>query len=377
MRPQGKLDSLDALRGLLAITVCIAHSWQVLVHPAETGDTAASFVLGAAARLAVIGFFCLSGFVIAMSVERNRDRHGTFSLSDYALSRAFRILPPLAFALLATLLLAAALQAAGLDVITAKQAARPAYAVLWRDQLACLATLCIVGDLTGGLNGPLWSLAYEIQLYVLAGLLIVAAAGWAAWASRLVCAAAIAVIAFALWIAERPGWGWLHLLSFAAFGFGWAAFRARGRMPDHAFAALAVAGLALAVIAFAAGRQGLFAEFDRPSLLLLSQVVFSAGVAAALPIVARWPAPALLASTGGFSYTLYILHVPILLFGFAILAYAVPDYSLLAGWGAAFAGGAAAVLLARLLARYLERPAAQRAAVAQWPVFFTTLRREI
>jgi peptidoglycan/LPS O-acetylase OafA/YrhL len=377
MRPEGKLNALDALRGLLAMTVCIAHSWQVFVHPAETEDTAAGLGLGVAARLAVIGFFCLSGFVIAMSVARNRERHGTFGLVDYALARAFRILPPLAFALLATLLLAAALHAAGLEVITAKQAARPAYVVLWRDQVACLATLCVAGDLTGGLNGPLWSLAYEIQLYVLAGLLVVAARGGSARPSRLACAVAVVIIALALWIEERPGWGWLHLLSFAAFGFGWAASGARGRIPDQVFAALAAAGLAVATIALVAGRQGFFAEFDRPSLLLLSQLVFSASIASALPIIARWRARPLLASTGGFSYTLYILHGPILLFGFVIFAYVVPDYSLAAGWTAALVGAAAVVMLARLIARYLERPAEQRAAVEQLQVSLTAFRREI
>ena len=73
----------------------MAHSWQTFISPLGSNETVWSFVFGISARFAVIWFFCLSGYVMALSVKKNISRFGEFSGVEYFLARAFRILPPL------------------------------------------------------------------------------------------------------------------------------------------------------------------------------------------------------------------------------------------------------------------------------------------
>src|SRR4051794_2067746 len=85
--PSGSLAPLvgaDSARGLLAIIVCVAHSWLIFVYPVDSGRTGAAYLFGIGARMAVIGFFCLSGYLIAMSIRQNHLRNGgAFQLREY------------------------------------------------------------------------------------------------------------------------------------------------------------------------------------------------------------------------------------------------------------------------------------------------------
>ena len=165
------MAALDGMRGILALIVFVGHVQQIFITPfQDIPYDVPTQVGGWLALLAVVFFFCLSGYVIALSIAQNHRRHDGFAMAAYVRSRAWRVLPALIGVILITLALEKILQlfAAG-DVPAGLHAARHTFALDWQSQLQCLTTVCFKGDLTGGIVGPLWTLAYEIQLYFLAG----------------------------------------------------------------------------------------------------------------------------------------------------------------------------------------------------------------
>lgn len=85
MKPVSYVSSstLDSIRGLLALIVCFAHGWQILINPqfGPYGWDHAAF--GLFARYAVVAFYVLSGWVISYSVHANQLRFNTFNPSDW------------------------------------------------------------------------------------------------------------------------------------------------------------------------------------------------------------------------------------------------------------------------------------------------------
>src|SRR5438132_224703 len=155
------------------MVVVAAHAWQIFVRPLDNGAvTWGTYVFGLGARVAVLAFFCLSGFVITLSIAENTRRHPAFDPLAYLSARAFRIAPPLLVVIALTFVTQVVLIMAGYNFVPARYAARAVFITDPIEQLTALGSLCLSGELTGRwLNGPLWSLTYEIRLYVIAGLL--------------------------------------------------------------------------------------------------------------------------------------------------------------------------------------------------------------
>jgi len=72
-----RMPALDALRGVLALFVCLGHAGQAFIAPVidDAADVSPIMVYGALSfalsRWAVLCFFVLSGFMIALSVQQN------------------------------------------------------------------------------------------------------------------------------------------------------------------------------------------------------------------------------------------------------------------------------------------------------------------
>jgi len=332
----------------------------IFVYPIEDGGSAASHIFVIGARLAVIGFFCLSGYLISLSMQENLIRHhGYFSASEYFISRVFRIAPPLLFSLILVAALGGMLFYIGMSATPLSRAAQPTYDPNLLGQLKSMATLGILGDVTGGVNGPLWSLAYEMQLYAIFGL------GCAAIRSRigtiyrvgsLLAALALAWLCF---LFEEPAWRWLHILCIAAFTFGWIGFRV---LPQ----ANLVASIGIVLICFV-GSIALFCSLPGAAVarlndldFVLGQTVFAIGFCVLVSMLAtRWVAPIRLAQTGAFSYSLYITHFPLMLCLFFIISH-VTGFSLAGGWLFGIITVPVAILFASAVSFMIERPKQQR-----------------
>jgi peptidoglycan/LPS O-acetylase OafA/YrhL len=352
--PTPHVRSLDALRGILSLTVVVAHALQIFSYP-QTG-----LYMGFPARAAVLFFFCLSGFVIAMSIHANIRRNGGFDAREYAMSRFTRIAPPFLAVVLLTWAFASIL--AGLDAtrVDLESAARNHFFAVPLEQMLALFSLTVFGDLTGGLvNGPVWSLVFEVQLYVIAGLLVLAWSrkGPVAWFVLALVTAYVCVFGI---VGLK-----LRTLCYLAFGFGAAAYALR-----NVRARTLLVGLLLAVpIATLFGIRASsipMLHMDGAWTWISFQVALSAVFALLVIAAARVPIAFHLRD---FSYTLYILHFPLFLFVYFLMYRYWPDS--LARWANPLAVIAVptAVLLSALVGRVeglrLRRRDAARSASAQ------------
>ena len=321
-----KTSGLDAVRGIMALAVCVSHGL-ILLAPEAPG--AVKDLSAIAARVAVLVFFVISGFVISLSIRRNAERNDGFSPGDYASARTFRILPPLMVAYALVLLASIGIVGRAID---------------WRNLLLCFATLGTRGSLTAGIDDPLWTLQYEIQLYVVAGLTVFGLSRRKIWP--------FCVTLIYLGLGFRP-WYAGHVTAQGAFAVafvaGWSVDRRQPRWRRPIGTALILAGTVLFCTfprTFSAARLSL------DSRIVLAQMIFAAGCALLVPDIGRWNTP--LRRTGDYSYTLYIIHFPLfLLIGSQI------------GASAPIALGSivAVSLLAALLGPRIERPKQQKQAL--------------
>lgn len=172
-----RLTSLDGLRGVAALIVVVHHGLLVLPEFANplygTGGAGslAWFVysplhLFAAGEEAVVVFFILSGFVLALPVVR-----GGFHWLAYYASRLLRLYLPVAASLLWAFAVIAVVPRASL-----LHNASP-----WmRDHGVPITPLAVIRDIvlvtgTSDLDGPLWSLRWEVLFSLLLPLYVLLA----------------------------------------------------------------------------------------------------------------------------------------------------------------------------------------------------------
>lgn len=157
----GKDNNFNLLRLLAAFAVLISHSFAMLAQP-EPFAASVGKNLGA---MAVDVFFVTSGFLVCASLMRSQNAF------DYFRARAFRIFPALWVMLVfSVFILGAGLSR--LDFVSYLHEAQ-----IWRYFLKnavlmggvefYLPGLFGQNHLTGIVNGSLWSMIYELSMYVL------------------------------------------------------------------------------------------------------------------------------------------------------------------------------------------------------------------
>lgn len=163
-RERGHVTGLDGIRGLAALFVVVHHCYVVSFpgYPAITGPWWTGWMIYG--HLAVVVFIVLSGFSLALAPARHGWHVG--SLRTYAHRRAWRILSAYWPALLFSLAMATWVVAQpGEGAPTARTVV--VYGLLVQD---------VVGAPSP--NGAFWSIAIEAQLYVVLPLLIVVCRRW-------------------------------------------------------------------------------------------------------------------------------------------------------------------------------------------------------
>ncbi|QYJ06612.1 acyltransferase family protein [Qipengyuania flava] len=294
---------LDAVRAIAALLVLGGHMVQMELYtgPYPFGPTMQ--------HNAVIVFFVLSGLVIAHSVSSR-----SYTLKDYAIARASRIVPVAFFAIGFGTLIFAALSARGLA---------PAIVTWPYDELSLSSVLLPAvflsesGDGVGPVwNPPYWSLTYEVWFYILfaAGFFLRGPSRWF-WLAALCWVAGLRVLLmFPIWLLGaalvRYGTRWepkgLRAVQFGLFGF-------------ILCAVSNVLGSSGRKVAEALQNQLDYAV--KFSEYFLTDYLFGIGIAmlfiAARPF-AEWAGEGLKKAErpvqwfAGFSFSLYILHWPML-----------------------------------------------------------------
>jgi peptidoglycan/LPS O-acetylase OafA/YrhL len=238
---KGRLDVLDGLRGLAILMVVWYHLWLVSGYSTPLLAFAAPLVQNG--YLGVDLFFFLSGFCIALPYARARAAGSPGpGIAEFARRRALKIVPSYVLAL-------------------------AIFAIAFRAQFdgplqelghfaAHLAFVHVFSPATfGSFSGPLWTLAIEVQFYVLFGLLgpFVVRRPFAVYGGFVAIAvlyratiAALGVDGDFLWINQLPAVLDLFGAGMAA-AFVYVYASARPEAPTYAPAATAAAVLAVAV----------------------------------------------------------------------------------------------------------------------------------
>ncbi len=299
-----RVPGLDGIRGLAALYVLGFHCW-LLSFPGFPGNSGPAW-LGwlRYGHLAVVLFLVLSGFSLAIGPAGTGWRLG--GLARYARRRATRILPPYWAALAISLLISWAVVAqphsgppTGRSVLV--------YGLLLQDNL--------VAPLP---NGAFWSIAVEAELYLLFPVLLLVRRRLGA--VLLGVAVTVPVIVLGLVdpgpspVDKLTGLTWqlapLFTAGVLAAGVLAAADRIR-RLPWHWLAALAAAPVAVLVLVN--GPLWTVRNYFWIDLALgpaLGLALAAAATGRPVPLV-RLLATGPVRELGRFSYSLYLLHLPI------------------------------------------------------------------
>jgi peptidoglycan/LPS O-acetylase OafA/YrhL len=319
-----KLAFLDGLRGLAALYVMIGHARWLLwegysdgyrAHPDRYG-LLGKMLVGASAAFrwgheAVIFFFVLSGFVIHLRYA-TRLAAGTgdrFDFWPYLARRARRLYPPLVVALLVTFVLDGI--GARLSLPTALRAtAYPSInSNLGFDHSPVVAArnLVFIMDPVFGSDGPLWSLNYEWYFYLLYPAVFLIARR--SWRLGTFCLVALSALGLAPVWPRALLWFQVVCQLMIIWWFGaLLADRFAGRLKVRY---TTVGWLVLAPVALALRTWGNFAHD------IIIGLGFTGLIALCLALHERGRPLSTLARLrplGAMSYTLYVIHFPILVF---------------------------------------------------------------
>jgi peptidoglycan/LPS O-acetylase OafA/YrhL len=326
MMKRPRLEFLDGIRGLCALYVAFYHAVFFTGNGIEktefTGALKPLTYLLEFGHYSVAVFIVLSGFclTIPVALSENRDLRGGFK--TYIKRRAHRILPPYYFALFLSLLL-----------IWALPLMQTPHGTAWDSKLpvtmeSIITHLLVVHNIHTHwifkINGPLWSVATEWQIYFTFPVLLWL---WRRYGLGIATAAAvIAGVLPELVLPHRVSFWWLHPWYLGLFAIGMAgaiiAFDKSGttdkvkRILTNGWVVSAVVLLVTAILVV-----------SKPLKLSLTFTEVVVGMAVSAVIVhytlkehAQQQRPLLLrllngkvaVGLGAFSYSIYLVHSPIL-----------------------------------------------------------------
>jgi peptidoglycan/LPS O-acetylase OafA/YrhL len=350
---------LDGLRGVAILWVMAYH---YLALPARAAHLALPSVVASVAGSGWMGvdlFFVLSGYLITRGLV-GQPRDGRFFWS-FAVKRVFRIAPAYYLLLGLTLILPSLWPAAAEpDRIFAPGIPMGSYAVFLQN-LAMIR----VGSLGNDWLRVLWSLAVEVQFYVVAALVVfVVPRRFLVGALGLMVVLAVGMRYFTYFNVTDPSLAFVVLLPnrMDAFALGGliALHPARRIGAAHTVGALAVIAAAAGFLHYyTAGAFGARTVYIVP----LYYSAISLGCAAAVEVCAHPWGPiqrimslSALTLSGELSYFMYLFHMPVVLCAFAFGMHRLPALGT-STQAAVMLGSALGVfILARLSFTYLEAP---------------------
>lgn len=300
------MPGLDGLRGLAALYVVLFHCW-LYTFPGYPRSSAPAWLDALMfGRIAVVFFLVLSGFSLAISPAR----HGWRSdgVGQFLRRRAWRILPPYWAALAMSLIVSWC-------VVPASHFGPPTGATI-------LVYGLVAQDVFNAPtpNGAFWSIGVEAELYLLFPLLLFVRRRWSA--AVLIACVTLPVIAGGLMAADASpveGDNWLapHLApvfvaGMVGAGVVVASDRVR-RLPWGWFAVLAaIPVLAVGVIKGSVWTVDHYFWVDlaiAPAMTMLLAAVATGRPAVLVRLLTTRPIETL----GNFSYSLYLIHLPIVM----------------------------------------------------------------
>ncbi len=313
--------SLDILRAVAACAVMLGHLRTLFFVDfrhleSKSLSLEAFYFMTGFGHQSVMVFFVLSGFLISSTVIRSHIL-GNWSWRDYAINRATRLyvvlVPGLLLGFFWDRFGSWQFAAKGLyihplqDLGTSVPLQNLTAGAFFGNLLFLQTILCA----TFGSNGPLWSLANEFWYYVLFPVALGAGLAWAARRIGLAMALTIFAVLLGIFLGVDKLIGFLIWLAGCALLLFYSKVRMLSRLP--ALAALFLFSALLVGILYASrtvwkdpGLNDLAVGF---AFTLFLFAVLQTATGEATPgysVIAR--------EFAGFSYSLYVLHFPLLLF---------------------------------------------------------------
>lgn len=311
----------DAIRSASAIVVFLGHIFQILIRPSY-GARWAEVLVPVMAGYAVMVFFVLSGYMVTSSILRNisERQFASFDVLHFSKDRLVRLYPPLILSLLLVLIVyAIAYQANLLGMESFRLGgenllARERFEM---EPVSMLGSLFFLQNLydeipTPSMNAPLWSLSFEFWFYFLAAaftlvcfrvrgslVALLLAVTMLAFADN----AAAFFSGFAVWV-SGAALAWVHQSGY---------LQNRKRVGGLACAAGAIGAAIFLAVGFEAVVKVHKYVFGVAFTGLLACII-----AFGLTGWVRFRAVKLLAGSAKFSYTLYVIHWPLLMLVFAL-----------------------------------------------------------
>ncbi|MFF4726910.1 acyltransferase family protein [Streptomyces mirabilis] len=348
-RGRGQVLGLDGLRGLAALYVLLFHCWLLTMpgFPENSGPAWLGWLMYG--RLAVVFFLVLSGFSLAISPARNGWHLG--GVSRFLRRRAWRILPPYWAALALSL-------AVAWFVVPASHFGPPT-------GTSILVYGFVVQDVFTAPtpNGAFWSIGVEAELYLVFPLLLLVRRRLGAVV--LVASVTLLVVARGLLAPNASpveGVNWLtpnlapvFVAGLVGAGIVVAPEKVR-RLPWHWLAALAALPVvALVVSKGSAWTVNHYFWIDlavAPAMTMMIAAVATGRPAVLMRLLATRPMRGL----GDFSYSLYLVHLPIVMIVCRKMAPHFVSPGLPAFWFTLTLALPASVLAAWLFAKLFELP---------------------
>jgi len=323
LRPRYR--SLDLWRGVACLMVVVYHA-ALCVPGADRGATAGVYALLNLGYLGVPLFFVISGYCIAATSDAHRrsNRPG----GEFVRRRVRRIYPPfwIALAGLAALLIGS--RAVGWDVFRWRPLRLAELSTLapfnWLGNLTLTETWLhhVVGGERSFANVVTWSLCYEEQFYLICFLMLLLARRHFFRALAAITAG-VTIVWLALAACGREG-----CVSGTFVDFGWWQFVCGAgvywRLNHVRSASLArvLDGITMVVAAGLLGLFGLLAARDTGPDSYLATPWLGLAVALTFAVALVWLRPldhwmtarrggALLCGVGTFSYSMYLIHMPV------------------------------------------------------------------
>lgn len=167
---------MDSVRGGSAMLVLLAHVNQIFVLPKVGVGGSLSSIVAFLASYAVMAFFVISGFMITVSILNNIELGGRFYAKKFLVNRIGRLYPPLIFSLLLVVVVYYLIVSFGLHgsenfrLVEDLYVPRERVSLNWENVMSSLFFMqnIMPGHDTPLINGPLWSLGYEFWFYILA-----------------------------------------------------------------------------------------------------------------------------------------------------------------------------------------------------------------
>ena len=341
---------VEGLRGVAALYVFVFHIWQTAIqHPATAtlGSWYQATLFLQYGHFSVAAFIVISGFCLGLPVARRAGK--AFDVKQFFVRRARRLMPAYV-----PVVLLSSVPFAATALLTHGHVNLPHIAIAIGLHLALVHNLFYAT--TEYLNGPLWSIALECQIYAIFALLLVPV--WRRFGIGAQLAVALVVGFIPHYVLHSLDWTVPWLTALFAMGLVAADLCSRPALPKLPWNALAAAAAVIAVFTLIPFHDGFGDGFDvwLPDLAVGAAVAlfFVAAYRSERILPARLLAARPIVFLGTFSYSLYLIHAPLVDVVGALLvrAHAGPQTSVFVWAGVIVA----VVAIAYGFYRVFERP---------------------